>query len=153
MVAALQMSGDDTTVWLDGYYSQKLWLNHVSKSGHGQGSELIASNVQTAGPVTPNHKDEKTDSDISHGSGRGEWDGYFFAENPHSNQDLRELIPPALAALQKANQSSDGWKTPTTTGPRLAQRAETNFVRKYFYFKLPGYHRCPVFSFAGSHWH
>jgi hypothetical protein len=60
---------------------------------------------------TSNHKDEKTETDFSHGSSREEWDGYFFAKNPHSNNDLRRLIPPALAALQE-DHPSDGWITP-----------------------------------------
>ncbi|KAH8704190.1 hypothetical protein BGW36DRAFT_355563 [Talaromyces proteolyticus] len=103
--------------WEEGYYSNKLWLGHIPFAARSTLECRAIGHQISQGQRIPKPTILKVDDDIEltpeQQYDRGSCDARFFSEKPWSNQELRELIPPALAALETAGLSSANWSLPT----------------------------------------
>lgn len=110
MLAAARMVRN-CVPWVQSYYSEKKWYSCVSSLLKIREIKLLAQILETKQQMpllTIQSVDENTTSQLL---STGIWD-VFFSDRPHSNDKLRELIPPALDAL-KMCKSSASWQLPS----------------------------------------
>ncbi|KAL7959101.1 hypothetical protein V8C34DRAFT_323368 [Trichoderma compactum] len=110
--AALMVCG--AVPWVDGYFSDKLWmsrvpsrlrLNEIRLFGKILGKEVRLPTVIQA------DEDENEARRLEKIAETGAW-GVCFDAQPHSTNKLMDLIPPALEALGTSD-SSNAWNKPT----------------------------------------
>jgi hypothetical protein len=110
MLAAARMVRN-CVPWVQDYYSEKKWYSCVPSLLKNREMKLLAQILETKlqmPPLTILSADENT---TSQSVSTGIWD-VFFSDRPHSNDKLRELIPPAVDAL-KMCKCSDSWQLPS----------------------------------------
>ncbi|KKP03431.1 hypothetical protein THAR02_04460 [Trichoderma harzianum] len=94
--------------WVDGYFSDKLWMSRVASHLQLQEIRLFGKILGKEDRIpTVLQIDEDEAGQLDKSAEWGAWGVYFDAQ-PHSNSKLVGLIPPALKALRKSK-SSNTW--------------------------------------------
>lgn len=94
------------------YFAEKKWFPNIPSLLRNREIRALGHIVARAHRMPPATILEQDDSDASAGTGKDEgvWASCFY-KKPHSNDDLRKLIPLALDDLAACESSTD-WKQP-----------------------------------------
>ncbi|KAK1769649.1 hypothetical protein QBC33DRAFT_604725 [Phialemonium atrogriseum] len=114
MVAAARMVGNAVPL-VDRYFADKIWLKCVPSTFRQREMRLLGQVLEKdhrmPAATVLEEDDDSLVVDQSKSETEGAWQAYFV-KKPHSNDDLRKLIPLALDSLDTCTTEED-WKLPT----------------------------------------
>ncbi|PSN62689.1 hypothetical protein BS50DRAFT_591954 [Corynespora cassiicola Philippines] len=111
ILQAATLMADPTIQFDHDYYTAKKWMSKTptaNELGRMRATELSHC-LSIQEPFEAITKDQQSPM-AEEGHGNQLWEQHF-SETPHSNDTLRELLPPAIAEARKAD--SPDWKDPT----------------------------------------